>query len=112
MRALEVAARVYTSAAGGNPRELLPERPDLRPLAKLLELDPKALQRQLEERSGRSFHYVKRQLTPELGRRVQALEIPGLYLMQEFRRYYPSGEVTAHLVGFTDIDERGQEYGA
>jgi cell division protein FtsI (penicillin-binding protein 3) len=92
-----------------NPRQLLPERSDLRPLAKLLELDPRQLRRKLERRSGRRFVYLKRHLTPDLGRRVEALGIPGVGLQQEYRRYYPSGEVAAHLVGFTNIDERGQE---
>jgi cell division protein FtsI (penicillin-binding protein 3) len=92
-----------------SPRELLPERPDLRPLARLLELDPKGLQRELQKRSGRGFYYVKRQVTPDQGRQVESLDIPGIGLKREYRRYYPSGEVTAHLVGFTDIDERGQE---
>ena len=92
-----------------SPRELLPGRPDLRPLARVLELDAKRLQREVEKRSGRGFYYLKRQVTPELGRHVEALDLPGIGLEREYRRYYPSGEVTSHLVGFTNIDEQGQE---
>ena len=45
----------------------------------------------------------------QLAARVQALQIPGVYLQREYRRYYPGGEVTAHIVGFTNIDDEGQE---
>src|SRR5690606_9707792 len=48
-------------------------------------------------------------LTPEQGQRVLDLKIPGVYAQEEFRRFYPAGEVAAHVVGFTDIDDRGRE---
>nr|WP_066014018.1 penicillin-binding transpeptidase domain-containing protein [Endozoicomonas atrinae] len=57
----------------------------------------------------RDFIYLKRQLTPEQGRKVMALRVPGVRAINEHRRYYPAAEVTAHLVGFTNIDESGQE---
>lgn len=77
-------------------------------LARLLEMDPAELQRRLTD-TKREFVYLKRQLPPEHAARVVELNIPGLILQREFRRYYPAGEMMAHLIGFTDIDDRGQE---
>jgi cell division protein FtsI (penicillin-binding protein 3) len=92
-----------------NPRELSPDTRDLAPLARLLDLDLGQLQRTLAKRSERSFVYLKRRVTPDVAAHVSALDLPGLGLHREYRRYYPSAEVTTHLVGFTDIDDRGQE---
>ena len=80
----------------------------LRKLAALLELAPLELRRRLEDRS-RDFVYLRRQIAPETAERVARLAIEGIYQHREYRRYYPGGEVTAHLVGFTGVDETGQE---
>ncbi len=80
----------------------------LRKLGELLGLAPRELRRRLEDRS-RDFVYLKRQIAPETAGRVAALGIEGVYQHREYRRYYPGGEVTAHLVGFTGVDEAGQE---
>jgi cell division protein FtsI (penicillin-binding protein 3) len=53
--------------------------------------------------------YLKRRISPELAAEVMKLGVPGVYLQREYKRYYPAGEVTAHLVGFTGIDDQGQE---
>lgn len=92
-----------------NPGELLAAQASLAPLAALLELDPSELRRRLEARRDREFYYLKRHVTPALGERVLALDLPGVSLQREYRRFYPAGEVAAHLVGFTDIDDHGQE---
>lgn len=92
-----------------NPREISTEVRDLAPLARLLEIDLGQLQRTLAQRSERSFIYLKRRVTPELAEQIAALDLDGVGLQREYRRYYPSAEVTTHLVGFTDIDDRGQE---
>ena len=55
------------------------------------------------------YEYLKRQVPPDVAEAVKALDIPGVYLTKEYRRYYPAGEVTAHVLGFTDVDDRGQE---
>ncbi len=60
-------------------------------------------------RSDRHFVYLKRHITPEQGAALKALEVAGLELQGEYRRYYPAAEVTAHVVGFTNVDDRGQE---
>ena len=77
-------------------------------LAKLLDLKPTDLDRKFTN-SEREFVYIKRRIPPELAHQVMRLGIPGVFMQREYRRYYPAGEVTAHLVGFTGIDDNGQE---
>jgi cell division protein FtsI (penicillin-binding protein 3) len=77
-------------------------------LARLLETDAEELARKLAD-TRREFVYLKRQLPPDDAAKVVALRIPGVFLQREYRRYYPAGEVMAHLIGFTDVDGRGQE---
>jgi cell division protein FtsI (penicillin-binding protein 3) len=92
-----------------NPRELAtaPERwPEL---ARLLGLDIKLLERVPAQREERVFVYLKRHLAPQLASKVEQAGVPGVYLQREYRRYYPLGEVAAHVVGFTDVDDVGQE---
>ncbi len=92
-----------------NPGELLASGESLAPLARLLGLDAAALHRRLEQRASREFVYIKRHVTPELGEQVQSLGLPGVALQREYRRFYPAGEVAAHVVGFTNVDDIGQE---
>jgi cell division protein FtsI (penicillin-binding protein 3) len=92
-----------------NPRELLATRGDLARVARLLGMQVEQLQRLLGQRKDREFVYLRRHMAPDQAQRVVDLEIPGIYLQQEYRRYYPAGEVAAHLIGFTDVDDRGQE---
>ena len=77
-------------------------------LAGLLELDKVELGKRLKD-SDKEFVYLKRQISPELAAKVVQLGIPGVFLRREYRRYYPTGEVMAHLLGFTDVDDNGQE---
>jgi cell division protein FtsI (penicillin-binding protein 3) len=57
----------------------------------------------------REFVYIKRRISPDLAAQVMSLNIPGIFLQREYKRFYPAGDVTAHLVGFTGIDDNGQE---
>ena len=77
-------------------------------LARLLEIDTAELRRRLAD-TKKEFVYLKRQLPPEHAAKVVELNVPGLFLQREYRRYYPAGEVMAHLIGITDIDDKGQE---
>jgi cell division protein FtsI (penicillin-binding protein 3) len=77
-------------------------------LARLLETDVATLRRRISE-SPRDFVFLKRQMPPEQAARVMQLKIPGLQQQREYRRYYPAGEVAAHLVGFNSVDDVGQE---
>jgi cell division protein FtsI (penicillin-binding protein 3) len=77
-------------------------------LAALLAIDVRELRRKLADRS-RDFVYLKRQIAPQTADKVAQLGLNGVFQHREYRRYYPGGEVTAHLVGFTGVDETGQE---
>ncbi len=77
-------------------------------LARLLGMDAAELRRRLADR-GREFVYLKRRLPPEEATKVVQLKLPGVFLQREYRRYYPAAEVTAHVVGFTGMDDNGQE---
>ncbi|WIM05390.1 MAG: penicillin-binding protein 2 [Candidatus Nitricoxidivorans perseverans] len=78
-----------------------------RELAQLLEMDVRELNRKLA--SGREFVFVRRQISPDVAERVAALELPGIHMQREYRRYYPAGEVAAHVLGFTGVEDAGQE---
>ncbi len=77
-------------------------------LAQIMGMDAKAVKSRLSD-TGRDFVYLKRLLPPEQAAKIMRLEIPGVSLQREYRRYYPDGDVTAHLLGFTDLDDNGQE---
>ena len=77
-------------------------------LAQIVGLSAAEVRSKLSDTS-REFVYLKRQLPPEQAAKVVKLAIPGVSLQREYRRYYPGGEVTAHLIGFTDVDDNGQE---
>lgn len=78
-----------------------------RQLAGLLEIDEKELQRKLA--ADRNFVFLQRQIPPEAADRIAALRLPGIHQDREYRRYYPAGEMVAHLVGFTGVDDKGLE---
>ena len=78
-------------------------------LARALEMNRAELESRLSRYSNKEFMYLRRHLPPQAAEQVLALDIPGIYSQREFRRYYPAAEVTSQLVGFTDIDDRGQE---
>jgi cell division protein FtsI (penicillin-binding protein 3) len=92
-----------------NPQELNDNIEQLPKLAKALSQDPLALARRVTSNLDREFMYLMRHMPPEQAAHIKALGIPGVYLTREYRRYYPAGEVTGHVVGFTTIDDRGQE---
>jgi cell division protein FtsI (penicillin-binding protein 3) len=77
-------------------------------LARALAVPRAELAKRLAD-TARDFVYLKRQVPPELADRIAAMRLPGIYQSREYRRYYPAGEATAHVVGFTDVDEVGQE---
>lgn len=104
-----LAVSTPVDSVWANPQELIEARDELPRLAGLLGLDPGKLQRLLATRGEREFVYLKRHISPGLGQQVMALNLPGVDLQREYRRYYPGGEVTAHVIGFTNIDDVGQE---
>ncbi|MFN0163288.1 MAG: peptidoglycan D,D-transpeptidase FtsI family protein [Burkholderiales bacterium] len=90
------------------PDDVKASREERRELARQLAMPFEELETRLAD-SDREFVYLKRQLPPEVADRIAAMKISGLYQQREYRRYYPAGEVTAHVLGFTGVDETGQE---
>ncbi len=78
-------------------------------VADLLKITTKNLEKMVEVRKKKEFVYLKRHIVPELAKKIMNLNLAGVFLQREYRRYYPTGEIAAHVVGFTDIDERGIE---
>lgn len=92
-----------------NPKELASAVDRVPELARSLKVDPELLMRRITRSMDRNFLYLKRHINPEQAARVIALELPGVNVLREYRRYYPAGEVVGHLVGFTSVDDDGQE---
>ncbi|WP_430008992.1 peptidoglycan D,D-transpeptidase FtsI family protein [Methylophaga lonarensis] len=92
-----------------NPQVVAEDEPRLNELANVLAVSVDNLRSRIASNARREFVYVRRHITPELSEQVRALNIRGVALQREYKRYYPTGEVTAHLLGFTNIDDVGQE---
>ncbi len=104
---LAVSTPVVTLWA--NPQLVNIDSPALKELASALSISLEELKQRLVRYAGKEFMYLARQLTPEQAEDVLKLEIPGIYGQGEYKRFYPAGEVAAQLVGFTNIDDHGQE---
>ncbi len=92
-----------------NPKEFSASNVEIAKLATLLNLSKASIHTRLDKAQDRDFVYLKRDLDPDMGAKIKALGITGVYLQQEYRRFYPEGEVTAHVLGFTNVDDHGQE---
>ncbi|MEO8400475.1 MAG: penicillin-binding transpeptidase domain-containing protein [Gammaproteobacteria bacterium] len=108
---LAVSTSVYS--VWFNPKELLEPLPPktLKDLASVLTMNPKNIQSLLSQpkNKNREFLYLKREVSPAIANQVKLLKIPGVFLQQDYKRFYPDGEIAAHVIGFTNIDDRGQE---
>jgi len=104
-----LAVSTPVDSVWANPQELAHAAEQLPALAKALKKDRAALTRLVTSNLDRGFIYLARQLQPAEARKIKALNIPGVYLSREYRRYYPAGEVAGHVLGFTNIDDAGQE---
>jgi len=93
----------------GNPKELLKAPARLPELARALGMPQEELASRLSARADKEFVYLKRRINPDEAARILALDIPGVASQREYRRFYPQGEALAHVLGFTNIDDRGQE---
>src|SRR4051812_19547797 len=92
-----------------NPKELALASDQLPRLAKALKRDKTELARRVTSNLDREFLYLARHMQPAEAQKIRQLEIPGVYLAREYRRYYPAGEVAGHVLGFTSVDDEGQE---
>ncbi|HEU5283998.1 MAG TPA: penicillin-binding protein 2 [Burkholderiales bacterium] len=103
-----LAISTPVESAWASPADVDATLEQRRQLARLLEMSAAELEKRLSG-AGRDFVYLKRHLRPDVAARLVQLGVAGISLKREYRRYYPAGEVTAHLLGFTDVDDRGQE---
>ena len=92
-----------------NPKEIATAIDRVPELARALNLDSDMLMRRITSSLDKEFLYLKRHLPPDKAHAVMALKLPGINIIREYRRYYPAGEVAGHLVGFTNVDDEGQE---
>lgn len=104
-----LAVSTPVDSVWAHPGELLQTPEGIVPLAELLGVDAEDIERRLTQRSGREFVWLRRRLHPDVAARIEALKLQGVFLQKEYRRFYPAGEVTSHVVGFTNIDDVGQE---
>ncbi len=95
-------------AAWVNPQHFNPEQEQRQQLCALLGISLDALNEKIAQHPNRVFVYLKRGIPPDVAQKIKELNIAGLGLKREFRRYYPTGMQSAQLIGFTDIDDQGQ----
>ena len=92
-----------------NPQEIeLAKENEITQVEKLLNLPKGKVSELVKADSHRQFAYISRQISPPVADQVKALKLEGIYFEREFKRFYPAGEVSVHLVGFTNIDDVGQ----
>jgi cell division protein FtsI (penicillin-binding protein 3) len=89
---------------------ILLQRPESLPeIAQAVGVDAGELSAKVSRNADKEFIYLRRRLTPSDARKIDAQNLPGVHLQREYKRYYPASEVTGHLLGFTNIDDAGQE---
>lgn len=104
-----LAVSTPVESVWAHPGELLQAADHIPMLAGLLESDADELERKLMQRAGREFVWLRRRINPDLADKIRALDVPGVFLQREYMRFYPGGEVMAQVLGFTNIDDIGQE---
>ncbi|MYN28259.1 peptidoglycan D,D-transpeptidase FtsI family protein [Duganella levis] len=103
-----LASSVPVKAIWAIPEDVQEAPPaKLKQLAKLLDMTDAELQKKLD--SDRSFVYLKRQVEQDVSDQIAKLDIDGIQTRKEYKRFYPQGEVTTHVVGFTNVEDQGQE---
>jgi len=104
-----LAVSTPVDSVWANPEVLAQERRRWPRLAALLDINPREIGQLARKFDGREFMYLKRHVPPAQAERVMALKVPGVALQREYRRYYPLGPVAGHVIGFTNVDDQGQE---
>lgn len=104
-----LAVSTPVASLWANPGELLAHSERIADLARALGVPKDQLGENLRQRSASEFVFLKRRISPDAAQKVLDLGIAGVYSKREYKRFYPSGEVLAHVIGFTNIDDRGIE---
>jgi len=105
---LLLASSVVAQSIWAIPEDVAKDDPRLRDLAKLLEMPLADLKKRLANED-KTFVWIKRQVDEPVAKQIAALGIKGIYQRREYKRQYPEGEAAAHVVGFTNVEDRGQE---
>ena len=105
---LLLASSVPAPSIWANPEDLERDPAKLKQLAKLLGMSQAELDKKLENED-KTFVWLRRQLDEPLVKEILALDIKGVYSIKEYKRLYPEGEAAAHIVGFTNVEDQGQE---
>jgi cell division protein FtsI (penicillin-binding protein 3) len=105
-KALAISTPVESIWASPSEAEL--DTTQIAKLAQVLAMDKTELAARFSE-TDKNFVWLKRQINPEQAAKAMAMRLPGVFQQREYRRFYPAGDVTAHLIGFTDKNDRGQE---
>ncbi|MEZ5528052.1 MAG: penicillin-binding protein 2 [Gammaproteobacteria bacterium] len=104
-----LAVSTPVKSIGVNPKEISQELRDIEVLANALDIEPATLAGNIAANADKDFLFIKRRVSPAEADSVLALRIEGVSARQEYQRYYPQGEIAAHVVGFTNVDDEGQE---
>jgi cell division protein FtsI (penicillin-binding protein 3) len=104
-----LAVSTPVESVWANPKELLQHADRLPELADALGIPQDVLTQSIAQRADKEFVFLRRRINPDDAEAVVKRGIPGVYKQREFRRFYPHGEVMAHVLGFTNIDDHGQE---
>ena len=105
---LILASSVPAPSVWANPEEIDRSPEGLRQLSKWLEMTPAELAKKLENED-KTFVWLRRQMDEQVVKEILALNIKGIYSIKEYKRLYPEGESAAHIVGFTNVEDKGQE---
>jgi len=103
-----LAKSLPAQAVWASPEDLKAGPEQLKRLAALLEMPERELRRRLADED-KTFVYLKRQVEASVAEQIAELRIPGVHQRKEYKRYYPEGEALAHVVGFTNVEDAGQE---
>lgn len=104
-----LAVSTPVASLWADPKELSAALERMPELARLLGVDARQLTEKVSLVPGRRFVYLRRHMSPSDAQKILGAAIPGVYMQREYRRFYPAGEVVSHLLGFTNIDDQGQE---
>ncbi|MCC5866359.1 MAG: penicillin-binding protein 2 [Wenzhouxiangella sp.] len=104
-----LAVSTPVESVWAHPGELLQAADRIPMLAAALDTSAEEMERRLTQRAGREFVWLQRRIHPDTAERIREMNVPGVFFRREYRRFYPTGEVSAQLLGFTNIDDVGQE---
>jgi len=104
-----LAVSTPVTSLWADPQKLIKQEADWSAISEYMGIERSVFVDRLKRFQSKEFMYIKRRLAPADAQRFMAKKIPGIYSQREYRRFYPAGEAAAHLVGFTNVDDQGQE---